>query len=228
MNNINTYLEELYIKDELLYEFDLNSIKKLIPEDKIKELIKGFKADLNSKDPIKSLKKIKSKLNFIPHINTSSFDKFMISKIPNFNSLKKYSREVLENSLTNINQKSLDAASSFLAYTSVIMPKNESNKKQKDNLKINIKKFVFKFREFDEEITEENEKTKKVPKEYMADLIVAWTVVAMAVTLSIGLIVGIFVFGGGISIPTIMPYIWQIVAIIFGITIAAPIMEGAT
>lgn len=202
MDNIDKYLESLYIQEEFLHinEADLKTaIDKISVSGQIKSLLNNIKNMLNPKDPMKSLVKIKSAAKRLPTVKQSSIDKFIGSKFKEFKPLKKMAEAVLKNSVPGLSDYSVDAASSFLAFISFFVAKNEKHLKPKDKLKLNIKDFVARTRKFGEEYGEEaTEKTSRLQKEDIPDLAIAWTMVVMGIVISGSLIAGAVSFASSV------------------------------
>lgn len=225
MESVDKYLKVLHIQEELeqLNEANINSFfSKLAPEAKTKSLIQKMKISLKEKDPVNSIKRIKTLLNFLPVIKLKKIDKFANSKIDNFKRMKKMASVVLKNSVPTISKKANDYASSFLAISSLVAKKNDSKLKPEDNLKKHIKEFVLRVRKFGADYgddTDDNSDSKiaGLSKEDLPDMAVAWTIVAMSTALAIGIGSGLFVVLGTIS--SLLPWIMIlgfILAIVLG------------
>ena len=195
MNNINYHLEMIYIQEDLqnISENKLTDfIKNMLPQNKMKSLlskVKTLDSINNGKNLFKFADKVKAFAKGFPAISLDKIESFSKDKIKNFTQMKKTSTTILQNSVPKISKKGLDAASTFLAISSIV-DKKGSKISQKDNLKQHIKKFVFKLRSFENTIDstyEEKEKKTMLQKEDISDFLVA---IAIASSI-IGLVVAI-------------------------------------
>lgn len=226
MEYIDKYLEVLETQDEFvkLDEVDLSKLVSILtPESKTKSLIKKVQSSLDKKDPIKSLKRIKSLMSFMPKVNIRKIDNYLGSKLKDYKGLKKMADIIVGNSLPNISNPTKDYATSFLALSSFIAKKG-SKITPKDNLKKNVKEFVMRSRKFidDYEDDEKGKKAKKTgfQKEDLPDLAVAWVVVVMSTVFGVSLGSGLYAIL--VSFAATVPYFMAtifIVALIWGIIV---------
>ncbi len=217
MEKIDRYFEILYIQEDLtnINEIDLTAfIQKLTPESKTKTLVKKIKGVVNEKDPLQSMKKVGAVVKHLPTLKISSIDKFLGLKIKEFGPLKKTSKTILANSVPGLSKQSLEIASSFLAFSSMITKKGEKFT-TKQNLKKNATVFVSKVRKFGEDYSADPEKNKGrgLQKEDIPDLAVAWVIIAMSTALAVGLISGMYIISGAIAGMILTPSI-GVIAII--------------
>lgn len=193
MEYINKYLKILEIQDECikLNEANLgNLFSKLTPETNTKSLLKQMESSINKRDPVTSIKRIKSLLSFLPTVKLKSVDSYIESKVKEYKNLKRMSRIVLTNSLPGISVEVQDYASSFLALSSFVVKKGQ-NINPKENLKKNLKEFIMKTRKFmDEQESDQENKKVAFQKEDLPDLAVAWTIVVMTTALGTALGLG--------------------------------------
>ena len=199
MKSVQEYLEILELQDELtsLNEFELKDVvAKLTPEAKTKTLIQNMGKSLNKRDPIKSLQRIQKLLTFLPSMNITKVDSYMKKKSSDYTKFKRTADTVLANSITGVNDTVRNFASSFLALTAFVIPK-DSKDSPDQNLKKNIKTFVFKVRKFMDE--HEKEQDARFSKEDLPDLAVAWVIVVMTAGLAAGIGTGIVVVASAIS-----------------------------
>ena len=201
MNNINYHLEMIYIQEELQNMTEnklIDFIKNMSPQNKIKSLIskvKSLDSINNGKNLFKFADKLKSFVKGFPSISLDTIEKFSKKQIKNFNSMKKTSETILKNSVPNISKKGLDAASTFLAITSVV-DKKGSKLSQTEILKKHTKDFVFKIRKFENTIDSEyEEKEKKVlmQKEDIPDFIVGIAIASSAIAIAGAVGAGLYV-----------------------------------
>ncbi len=194
MDKIDKYLEHIYIQEdfqnliETTFEKDIHKVSKDI---KGKKIFKQMHSLLDPKNPAKSLKKIKKFIPKVPKININTIDKYMASKVKDYRNLKKTADVIISNSITGISKESKDAASSFLAISSLFGKKKEKIT-TKDNLKKNIRTFVTKVRKFTEEYEEKEEGGVKISKEDIPDFAVAWVIVIMTISLAIAVGTGLY------------------------------------
>lgn len=224
--DINTYLESLYIQEDVAYimESDLKTaLSKLSPVSKTKNLLSSFSKVLDDKIPVKSLKKIQLKTKFIPKFKTTSVDKYLTSKYSEYKSMKSLSKTILTNSLPNISKESNETASIFLSISTLYMKKGEKNLKPKDRLKNNTKDFVLRVRNFmdsnDDQVKEDG-----FSKEDLPDLAVAWAIVSMATAIAIGLGTGIisvaFAFAG------FLPWGMLLIVVVAALALLVKVLGG--
>jgi hypothetical protein len=199
MRPIDNYLVLLEIQDKVLNEAGMKAIiSKFTPESKTIALVKKLNASVDKKDPLKSLKKVKSLLSFVPKVPAAKVDSFLGSNIPDYKKFKTTSNTVLKNSLSDVNPKVLDYASSFLALSAFIVPKGKNIAPDK-NLKTNIKDFVMKTRKFIDDHEEKIDKTPLISKEDLPDIAVASVIITTAIGLAGGIIYGSWVVASAIA-----------------------------
>lgn len=206
MNNIDIYLEELYIQ-----EVELN-IPKLD-----KALVSKIKGNLDPKNPVASLKKI-SKLvpsglkgNTVPKV-----DSYLSSRVKNYDKLKNTASQVVRNSIRGVSPKLSELAGSLLAISSMVSKKSQTNINPEKNLKNNIKDFVIKCRKFGEDYEDEEEKkgTKLRPSDY-SDMVVAFAIVSIGIVIIASLITGGWVVFSALAAHKVLA-ILSLTTVIFG------------
>lgn len=233
MKHIDNYLEILEVQDELsrLSEADLKQvISKLTPETKTKSLVKQMSTSINKKDPIKSLKNVSRLLKFVPVVEPKKIDSFMKAKSSEYLTLKKMANTILSNSVSGISDKMKEYASSFLAMSSFVSPKDKEIP-PKQMLKKNIKDFVIRTRKFmdENEPEETNNRKPMLQKEDIPDLAVAWVIVAMTTAIAAGLVTGVYILTAAVAANlSLILHIIIIMVIVGGvIAVIEAIMEAA-
>lgn len=196
MNNIDNHLEVIYIQEEFINEVDIQGFIKHITKSNIKNITSQAKEIdklEKGKDIFKIVDKVKSMTKNIPKIKFEKVNNICKSKIPNFKKMKNISATILKNSIPNLNDKSLDIASTYLGIASIVDKKN-SKLTQEQNMKENIKKFIFKVRKF-ESMVDTNQTDNKNPiisKEDIPDYLVAIAIMSGIVGLVSALSMGIY------------------------------------
>lgn len=202
-NIVETYLHELNSGQVYLTEFELRSLfDGKLAEEKIKSLYDKVKKNLDSKKPIKSLKKM---LNFIPSIsNIDEVEKRFEKIFKDFSSNKKKASKVLKNSLPEETSDNLIEA----AATMVVLKSSFRKDDEPDNfntlLNKNLKAVVYKVNSFLDDIPsnpsgsigfEIGEEKIEVPKtkdrSNLPDLILGFIIVALGVSLISGIVYGV-------------------------------------
>jgi len=198
MIKINEHLEVIYIQEEFknINEVNLKSITKHITSSNIKNIAsKAKEIDKLEKEKhiFKIYDKIKSITKHTPKVNIETINKICKLKIPNFKKMKNISSIILKNSVPNLNAKSLDIASTYLGVVSIIDKKN-STLTQEQNMKENVKKFIFKVRKFESMIETEQTDNKKmsINKQDIPDFIVAIAVASGIIGLVSALSMGVY------------------------------------
>jgi hypothetical protein len=184
MNKIDSYLNELYIKEEIN-----------LPNLDVKKFASKFKSVVNVNDPKGSVKNIMKiappgiKPSMIQGINT-----YISSKYDKFDSLKDKATKIVKNSVEGVSPKMADIAGSYLAISSMFAKKAQSNMTHEANLTLNIQEFMGKVQKFGEDYEEEAEKkNRKIRPSDYADLSVAWVIVVMSTGLAIGISTGVYI-----------------------------------
>lgn len=199
MEKIDTYLEQLYLMENLeqINELDIQSlIKKIAPESKLKGILNKAKGLVNIKHPEKLLK-ISKAINS-PKVEIGVIDRFMTSKLPAFKDNKNKSLAVLKNSLSGANNKLLNGAATFISIKSLYRKKNEKDDPKKI-LKNNIKEFVLKTRKFQNEYESIPEEKRAVPNDMILDYALGFTIVALALAFATALGSGLYVLLSGFA-----------------------------
>jgi len=194
MNKIDVYLNILN-ETQCLSEdigIDLPNVNK--------GLVQKINKSIDKKDPIGSMKKIKT---FIPtgfKLNAISKAETYLSKnVKNFGLYKSTTSAIIKNSVPGISPKMLNAASGFLAFSSMLTKKEDKNKNPKMLLKMNIKKFVTECRKFGEDHNDEETMSSKMRPGDLADLSVAWVIICMGSAAAIGVIGGVLTISGALA-----------------------------
>lgn len=196
MNKIDTYLQELYIQEEIdiFMEGILDNFPKFDYKNIAKKMVSVF-------DP-SNLKKSIVKLSTIvpPGVTINNFQKLeskVSEHIENYQTLKETATPIIKNSLPGISPKMLNLASSFLAISSFVSDKKNDKITAEKNLRNQIKKFVYKARGFADE-QEEDERMKMKPSDY-TDMVIGFTIIVLSTY-----IVGKLVSGGTAAIQFVI------------------------
>lgn len=236
MDNINEYLDILYLQEEfeILNEFDVKgALSRLVPYISSKNLFQNIDKNLNVKKPIESMKKIKKLLPPMPEVSIEAMEKFISSKFTEFKGLMKTSSTVLDNSLPGASEYSKNLAAFAISFSSLFKGKDEPDDiKPKDKLKQNIKNFVYKTRKFSDMYESNNEIEKKSGGNADAvDIAVASVAITGMIVLALGLIAGgIFIVPAISHLISALPFL--IILAIIGytiymvVTIAAAMANG--
>jgi len=200
MDKIDNYLEHLYVQEELmtLFEVDMNQIIAKFTPDKLKSITKKVQGSINKKDPFKSMKLIKTVTKIIPTVNVATVDKYMASKVKEYNSMKKMAEVVIKNSFSGASKQAVAIASSAITVLSLVGKKNEKIT-LKENLKKNVKEFVVRARKFGEDYNEDDKETSGFQKEDLPDLAVAWVIITMGTAVAVALGTGGFMILSGVA-----------------------------
>jgi len=187
MNKIDSYLNEIYIQEdmqELLKDFS-NFDKTFLGK---------IKASIDQKKPVESMRKIKK---LAPGFNAkraqAKIDEVVGLKISEYPKLKTRATIVVQNSISGVSKQMAEVAGTFLAVSALFVKKGQEGISLDKNLQSNLKVFVTKVRKFGEDYDDEKEeKTKMRPSDY-ADLSVAWVIVVMSTALAFGIGAGVYV-----------------------------------
>jgi hypothetical protein len=214
MDMIDKYLEVIYLQEDLvtINELDLKGfISKLSPESKTKSLAKKISGMVNPKKPIGSLKKVSAAVKFLPTIKKSSFDKYMVSKVDNYKVLKNKSEVIVRNSLPSVSKDAVDMASTFLAVSTMFVPKKDKNITKDKLLKRNVQTFVTKVRKFGDDYEDQERKESALKKEDIPDLAVAWVIVVMSLAIGVAVYSGLVLTFGALA--SFLPWVMLVIAI---------------
>lgn len=220
MNKIDSYLNEIYIQEDM--QEVLSDYKRID-----KPTVMKLNAAVNPKDPKGSLQKL-SKLipsGFNGKKAITKVDQAIGMKISEYPKLKKRATIVVKNSISGVSDQMADVAGSFLAFHSLFAKKGQENMPLDTNLKNNLKIFVTKVRKFGEDYEDEKEeKTKLRPSDY-ADLSVAWVVIVMTTGLAVGIGAGVYVAMKivALAVAASLPFIMNL----FAYTICGVIIMAA-
>jgi len=219
MNKIDSYLNEIYVREELN-----------LPNLDVKGFISKSKKVVDEKDPKGSINRIlKIAPPGIKPSMLKTIDSYASGKYDKYDTMKASTAKIIKNSIEGVSPKMAEIAASYLTISSMFGKKGQQNMTHEAMLKINIKEFVVKARSFGEDYSdEEEEKSNKRlrPSDY-ADLSVAWVIVVMSTALAVGIGGGVYVFLKVIavaiaasigSVMTIMT--WGLVIVVFTIVCA--------
>lgn len=219
MNKIDSYLNEVYVREELN-----------LPKVDFKGFVNKSKKIVDEKDPKGSINRIlKISPPGIKPSMLKTIDNYASSKYDKYDKMKNDTARIVKNSIEGVSPKMAQIAASYLVISSMFGKKNQQNMTHEAMLKTNIKEFVVKTRKFGEDYSDEEEEKKNKrlrPSDY-ADLSVAWVIVVMSTALAIGIGGGIYIFLKVIaiaiaaSIGTVMTIMtWGLVIIVFTIVCA--------
>jgi len=162
MKIVDNYINNLYVTEEInntLLEIDFKSIvNKFKSKDDVVSFGKKLKTSVDLKSPEKTMKMVK-RLTKNVKVDLSSVDKLLSKSDKDFLKRKMLCKQILKNSLSGASEKSIEAASTFLSFSSIIQKKDEQ---VLPNVKLrnDIKKFVVLTRKFQNEY-DDDEKPKK-------------------------------------------------------------------
>lgn len=188
MNNLNVYLESIYIQEDL---------KSLIPN-MSDGLGKQLAKSIDIKNPDKTAKVVKRLLPRVePKSGFSKLDKFMDSKFDKFKTYKQLASRILSNSVPGLSKYVADSAASAIVIISMFAKKSEKNQPYEKNLKKNLKEVVDRARKFGEDFDddyadEEDDAKKKRKIQDIADLSVAWGVIMVLSVVILGIGAGLY------------------------------------
>lgn len=218
MNKIDSYLEIIHEKDELIKDIGID-VKKLD-----KSLVRKVSSAMDENDPKGSINKIK---RLVPPGFKNTLPKaenFANKHFDKFSPFKMTSKQILKNSIPGISPKMLDAASTFLAISAMLGKKSDKNKKPEEILKLNIKEFVDRVRKFGEDYDDEDDtpSKSKLRTSDWTDIAVAFVIIVMASALALGVGTGLIVLLSAVAgvITTWAPVaivVWLLMMIVFGI-----------
>jgi len=162
MEIIDKYISDLYISEEINHLLEIN-FKSLIDKFKTNSdaisFGKKLKTVVDPKNAEKTISKVKDLTKHI-NIDLSSVDNFLSKNDKDFIKRKNLAGQILKNSLSQASPKSIDVASTFLSFSSVIQKKDNQvppNKK----LKTDIKQFVERVRKFEMDQDNDENKSKR-------------------------------------------------------------------
>jgi len=198
MEIVDKYINDLYVVEEINYllEFNFKSLMDKFKKDSDAiSFGKKLKRMVDPKNPKKTIDKVKSLTKHIK-IDLSLVDKLLAKSDKDFLKRKQLSSQILKNSLPKANPKSIDTASTFLSFSSVIQNKNKQvppNQK----LKTDIKQFVGKVRKFEGDFGEDDETPKKgqsIPIESVPDYAIGIVIIMTISVITWMLISGTAIF----------------------------------
>ena len=198
MQVLESYLQD--ISEQVLLELNIKRLVKVVsPFNKIAPILKRLyiKISKDKTDVVKSLQTVRKSLSFLPKVSYEDIKSYFEKKVPQFQKLHNKTFTILRNSVPDASDRKLDKAATFVVLKSFTKKQNE-NTTIDANLKKNIQTLVFKIRKFIDE-NEEQRKKKKLTKEELADLAVAWAVVVSSLVLTLALGAGLYTVFSSIS-----------------------------
>jgi len=219
MNKIDSYLKEIYVREELT-----------LPKMDFKGFANKSKKIVDESDPKGTINRIlKIAPPGIKPSMLKTIDNYVSGKYDKYDKMKGDTQRIIKNSIEGVSPKMAEIAASYLVISSMFGKKGQQNMTHEAMLKLNIKTLVGKARKFGEDYSDEEEEKKNKrlrPSDY-ADLSVAWVIVVMSTALAIGIGGGIYIFLKVIaiaiaaSIGTVMTIAtWGLVIIVFTVVCA--------
>lgn len=198
MQILESYLQD--ISEQVLLELNIKRLVKVVsPFNKISPILKRLyiKISKDKTDVEKSLQTTRKSLSFLPKVSYEDIKSYFEKKVPQFQKLHNKTFTILRNSVPDASDRKLDKAATFVVLKSFTKKQNE-NTTVDANLNKNIQMLVFKIRKFIDE-NEEQRKKKKLTKEELTDLAVAWAVVVSSLALTLALGAGLYTVLSSIS-----------------------------
>ena len=188
MNKIDSYLAGIYIREDI--QDTLKDYKKVDKQ----FFVGNIKKAVNPDDPKGSLTRIAKVVpsGFNGKTALAKIDK-VLGSIDEYSKLQSRATTIIKNSITGVSSQMAEAAGTFLVFHSMFAKKGKENIPVDQNLKVNLKIFVTKVRNFGEDYNEDKEEKRKLRPGDYADLSVAWVIIVMSSSLAIGIAAGIYV-----------------------------------
>jgi len=190
MNNINIYLEGIHERHQLLEVLNMKVDKTIV---------KKIASAVDEKNPDASIARIKKMIpsGFKPKQALLKVNDTFSGKINEYSQLKNTATQVVKNSLPGVSQKMADMSGTFLAVSTIFTKKADKNKLAKQILKINIKEFVTRCRNFADDVDDDDESKESKRSSDIMDQGVGWTVIIMSVVIALALVKGTMIVAIG-------------------------------